>query len=77
MVRIVKFALVAPAGMVTVLGTSAREELLRSCTTTPPAGAGAERVTVPLAELPPHTTLGLIVSDWRLTDCWGCIVSVA
>jgi len=66
-VWMVKRALVAPAGTVTVLGTLARLELLRSCTTTPPAGAGPLRVTVPVAVLPPQTEVGLIVSDWSVT----------
>ena len=45
-VWMVKRALVAPAGTVTVLGTLARLELLRSCTTTPPAGATSARFTI-------------------------------
>ena len=77
-VWMVKRALVAPAGMVTLLGTLARLELLRSCTTTPPAGAGPLRVTVPVAELPPSTLVGLIVSDWSVTfDEGGLTVRVA
>ena len=66
-VWMVKRALVAPAGTVTVLDTLARLELLRNCTTTPPAGAGPLRVTVPVAVLPPQTEVGLIVSDWSVT----------
>ena len=48
-VRMVKFALAAPAGTVTVLGTLARAELLRNCTVSPPEGAGAVSVIVPVA----------------------------
>ena len=73
----VKRALVAPAGMVMLLGTLARLELLRSCTTAPPAGAGPLRVTVPVAVLPPQTEVGLIVSDWSLTLGEGLTVRVA
>jgi len=76
-VWMVKRALVAPAGMVMLLGTLARLELLRSCTTTPPAGAGLLRVTVPVAVLPPQTEVGLIVSDWSVTLGAGLTVRVA
>jgi hypothetical protein len=76
-VWMVKRALVAPAGMVILLGTLARLELLRNCTTTPPAGAGPLRVTVPVAVLPPHTVVGLIVSDWSVTLGAGLTVRVA
>jgi len=76
-VWMVKRALVAPAGMVTLLGTLARLELLRNCTTTPPAGAGPLRVTVPVAVLPPQTEVGLIVSDWSVTLGAGLTVRVA
>ena len=75
----VKLALRCPAGMVILLGTDAAPELLlRSCTTTPPAGAGALSVTVPVALLPPHTEVGLIVSDSSETEPdGGLTVSVA
>jgi len=76
-VWMVKRALVAPAGMVMLLGTLARLELLRSCTTTPPAGAGPLRVTVPVAVLPPQTEVGLIVSDCSVTLGEGLTVRVA
>ncbi len=76
-VWMVKRALVAPAGMVILLGTLARLELLRNCTTAPPAGAGPLRVTVPVAVLPPQTEVGLIVSDWSVTLGAGLTVRVA
>lgn len=75
-VRMVKLALVAPAGMVILLGTLARLELLRKDTTIPPAGAGPLSVTVPMALCPPQTAVGLIVSDCKLTAA-GFTVSVA
>jgi hypothetical protein len=59
----VKVALVAPAGTVTLEGTCAAPLLLESWTTAPPAGAGPLRVTVPVTEPRPPTTLaGFTVS---------------
>src|SRR5919108_2135457 len=65
----VKVALVAPAGMVTLDGRDARLVLLRERTTTaPPAGAGPLRVTLPLEDcIPPTTLVGFRVSDERVT----------
>jgi len=54
-----KVAVVLPWGTVRVNGTDAtRELLLFSATTTPPNGAGPERVTVPVAVSPPFTCVG-------------------
>jgi len=71
-VAAVNVALVAPAGTVTVGGTLTEpgSGLLR-LTATPPAGAGLPRVTVPVADWPPGTLVGLTekpVSAGRL----GC-----
>ena len=65
-------ALVAPAGTVTVAGTltAPGSELLR-LTAMPPVGAALPRVTVPVADVPPGTLVGLTakpVSGGRL----GC-----
>ena len=63
-VVIVKFALVAPAGTVTVPPTVATAVLLEErVTTVPPAGAGPVRVTVPVAGAGAVTVAGAIVSS--------------
>ena len=62
-----KFAEVAPAGTVTLTGTVATAgSLLRSGIVTPPAGAAAFRVTVPVEELPPITLVGLRLNKERV-----------
>jgi hypothetical protein len=58
-VLIVKVALVAPAGTITLEGTLAAPLLLESATCAPPAGAGPLSVTVPLEDcVPPMTLVG-------------------
>ena len=66
LVLIVKVALAAPAGTITLEGTLATVLLLESRTWAPPAGAGALSVTVPVEELPPVTVEGLSVSEERV-----------
>jgi hypothetical protein len=52
------------AAMVTLAGVPATVALLSdSPTMTPPAGAGALRVTVPVTEVPPITLFGLTLTD--------------
>ena len=59
-----KFALVAPAGTVTLAGTVATAGLLLdSPTVTPPTGAVVLSHTVPLPALPPPMFLGFSVKD--------------
>ncbi len=73
-VVMVKVVVVAPAGIVTVLGTVALDDLELTDTTTPPVGAGPSSVRVPMEELPPVTVVGESV---RLVKTGGSIVSVA
>ena len=76
----VKLALLAPAGMNTLLGTPAAPLLLERTICTPPAGAGALRVTVPLEDCKPPSTLeGLSVSEVSVGTGrgTGCTVSDA
>ena len=57
-VLIVKLTLFAPAGTVTVAGDTAAEELEPRLMTTPPLGALAVSVNVPVTLVPPCTVLG-------------------
>ena len=67
LVATVKFALVAPAGTVTLAGTMATAVLLlESATAAPPAGAAALRVTVPVEGAPPVTLVGLRLTEERV-----------
>ena len=62
LVVIVKLAVVAPRATVTLVGTLAAALLLRRVTTLPPDGAGAFRLTCPVAEPLPVALGGLIVT---------------
>lgn len=62
--RILKVALVEPAGTVTTAGTrAATGSLFESTTWAPPAGAGRERTTLAFALSPDNTLVGLIVRE--------------
>src|SRR5437879_11978673 len=64
LVLIVKFALLLPAGTVTLEETLAAPLLLESITCAPPAGASPLKVTVPVEDCRPPTTLvGFNVSE--------------
>jgi hypothetical protein len=62
----VKVADVAPAGTVTEVGTFADALLLESETAMPPDDAAALSATVPVADVPPVTLVGLIATEFRL-----------
>jgi hypothetical protein len=73
LVPTVKFALVAPAGTVTLEGTLVALELSDSDTMAPPLGAAALMVTVPVAEFPPTTLVGLTEIDDRDAPDGACV----
>ena len=60
-----KVAVVDPAGIVTLVGTKDGEPFVHKSTLVPPAGAGALRVTVPVAEAPLVTLVGFTETDAR------------
>ena len=65
-VVIAKVVEVVPAGMVTLAGGVAIAGLaLCNVARAPPAGAGADRVTVPVTVVPPTTVLGLMRNEVR------------
>ena len=73
-----KVAAVVPAGTVTVDGTLAFVGLLLDrAITSPPAGAGAVIVTVPVALDPPLTLEGFTVSEDNAGAGAGCTVKLA
>jgi hypothetical protein len=61
LVATVKLAVVFPSATVTLGGGVATALLLDSATSTPPASAGAVRVTVPVADEPPSTDSGVML----------------
>jgi hypothetical protein len=70
-------ALLAPAGMNTLLGTLAAPLLLERLTCTPPAGAGALRLTVPMeACRPPITLVGFSVNELSVGGGGGAGITV-
>jgi hypothetical protein len=73
----IKVAVVAPAATDTEAGTVADALLLESETETPPEGAAALKVTVPVAEVPPVTLEGLMDSDDKETVADGVMASAA
>ncbi len=70
----VKFAALAPGGIVTLAGTLAAPLLLDKTTIAPPDGAGPFKVTFPEELLPPVNDAGFSA---RLASTGGLMVSVA
>ncbi len=60
-----KLAELCVAGTTTLAGMMMALGALLNATLMPPAGAGAVRVTVPVALVPPVTVLGLALTDDR------------
>ena len=79
LVLTINVAVVAPAATVTPEGTlAAAVLLLESATCTPPAGAGALSVTVPVEDCAPPTTLvGFRLSDERVAGGGGTAATVS
>ena len=73
----VKVAVVDPAAMVTCTGTKATVPVVHRATAMPPAGAAALRVTVPVADVPVVTLVGLTETDERETLAEGEIMRAA
>ena len=64
-VLIAKVAVVLPAGTITELGQIADDRLLDRFTTIPPTPAALVIVTVPVAETPPTTDVGLTATETK------------
>src|SRR4030095_6016184 len=62
-VVIPKFAAVVPGATEPLAGTAMALLALDSATSAPPAGAAAVSVTVPVADCPPTTLAGLVLSE--------------
>ena len=74
----VKDAELAPAGTITLEGTLAAPLLLERTTIAPPVGAALVRVTVPVEDSSPPTTLdGLSVNEERVSGGSGTGVTVS
>jgi hypothetical protein len=74
----VNVALVAPAGTVTTEGTLAAPLSLARANCAPPAGAGPLKVTVPVEDcIPPSTLVGFNVSEDTVGSGAGIAMSVA
>ena len=69
---------ICPAGTTTCAGSEANARFERlSTTVTPPLGAAAVRVTVPVTGAPPITVVGLSVNAARAGGGAGLTVKVA
>jgi hypothetical protein len=76
-VAIVNVFVVVPCATRTLAGTVASEvSELDSVTVVPPVGATADSVTVPVAEAPPETLVGLIETDDSATGGAALTVNI-
>jgi hypothetical protein len=73
----VNAVVVLPAATVTEAGTLADALLLARATAIPPVGAALLKVTVPVAEAPLLTLVGLSATDERTALAAAVIVSAA
>jgi hypothetical protein len=73
----VKVAVLDPAGTVIFAGTNATAPVVHSWIASPPAGAAALKVTVPVDDVPLTTLVGVTATEERLTDVAGVTVSAA
>jgi hypothetical protein len=70
-------AVLLPAATVTEAGTVAEALLLERETDTPPVGAAAFKVTVPVDDVPAVTLAGLTETEESDTVAMGVMVSAA
>ena len=77
LVAAVNVAVLEPAATVMEAGTVTAEALLDNATDAPPAGAALLKVTVPVADAPPATLVGLRDIADRAAVTTGVTVSEA
>ena len=68
---------VEPDGITTDVGTAALAELEVRLTVMPPVGAGPLRVTVPVADVPPVTVVGEMLTELSVVGVITNVVDLA